>query len=64
MLILSRKDGQEIVLNVPGLAEPVRVKVWRKWFAGRCEGVAVGITAPYAVEITRAELLAEEESAC
>lgn len=50
MLILTRKDGEELVFGTSdGL---VRVQVWRKGQTTR-----IGIDAPDAVKIFRAELV-------
>jgi carbon storage regulator CsrA len=52
MLVLSRKRGQTIVIEVPGLREKIRVSVVRI----KGSVVRIGIEADPAAQIVRAEL--------
>lgn len=56
MLVLSRKHGQCVVIQVPGLAEPILVEV--KLIRGSV--VRLGFEAEKAVKVMRGELVAVE----
>lgn len=52
MLVLSRKEGQRLVIDVPGFPSPIEIKVARIT-RGR---VSIGVTAPIEIRVVRGEL--------
>lgn len=57
MLVLSRKIGEEIVIVVPGVDEPIKVSIGEIKYNSN---VKVGITASKDISIIRGELLIDK----
>ena len=51
MLLLTRKDGESLIIEVEGLSEPIELKI-----VDINNQVRVGVTAPKACKIWREEL--------